>query len=105
MGRYDNPLHVRVDTVSQSREALLHVAISTRGGVGLDRCPDGGQVSRKKDGVCQCTTTPSDPRCHGRHQVSGIGLTVRFGSGYHSLELFGTCADRGSTPRAKKDKG
>ena len=48
MGRYDNPLHVGVDTVSQGREALLHVAIGRRGGVGLDRCPDGGQVSRKK---------------------------------------------------------
>ena len=56
MGRYDNPLHVRVHTVSQGREALLHVAICTRGGVGLDRCPDGGQVSRKRDGVGQCTT-------------------------------------------------
>ena len=50
MGRYDNPLHVGVHTVSQGREALLHVAIGTFGGVSLDRCP------AKKDGVCQCTT-------------------------------------------------
>ena len=56
MGRYDNPLHVGVDTVSQGRKALFHMAIGRRGGVGLDRCLDGGQVSRKKDGVCQCTT-------------------------------------------------
>ena len=56
MGRYDNPLDVGVDTVSQGRKALLHMAIGTRGGVGLDRCLDGGQVSCKKDGVCQCTT-------------------------------------------------
>ena len=58
MGRYDNSLHVEVDTVSQGREARLHMAIGTRGGVGLDRCPDGGQVSRKKTGCVSARHSP-----------------------------------------------
>ena len=58
MGRYDNSLHVGVDTVSQGRQAPLHVAVSTRGGVGLDRCSDGGQVSRKKTGCVSALHSP-----------------------------------------------
>ena len=64
MGTYDNPLHVGVDTVSQGGEALLHVAIGTRAGVGLDRCPDGGRVSRKKTGCVSALQSRPDENVH-----------------------------------------
>ena len=57
MGKYDNPLHVGVDTVSQSVDAWLHVSMGTRV---VERRWLGwrhqGQVSRRNGQVGQCTT-------------------------------------------------
>ena len=90
MGTYDNPLQVGVDTVSQGGVALLHVAIGTRGGVGRDRCPDGGQVSRKKTGCVSALQQQPVVEGEGGHRRALLLCSCRVADRLDDLYLLQT---------------